>query len=66
MVFGRVAADAAGWLAAGGSVLMETSTAQVPEAVRLLAECGLRARVATDDDLGATVVLGTREAKMGS
>jgi release factor glutamine methyltransferase len=63
-VFGRIAAGAADWLAPGGIVLVETSTDQIPEAVRLLARAGLRSRAETDDELGATVVLGAREAKM--
>ena len=44
---------------AGGSLLVETSEEQVPDALRLLLGGGLAARVATDDELGATVMVGT-------
>lgn len=56
----RVVADAPGWLRPGGSLLFETGEAQVPAAVDAVAGCGMRARVVTDDDRGATVVVGTR------
>jgi release factor glutamine methyltransferase len=56
----RVVADAPGWLSRGGSLLFETSEAQVPAAVDAVAGSGMRARVVTDDDRGATVVVGTR------
>jgi release factor glutamine methyltransferase len=56
----RVAAGALDWLGPGGSLLFETSRSQVPAAVDVVASCGLRARVVTDDDRGATVVVGTR------
>jgi release factor glutamine methyltransferase len=58
-VFRRVAAEAPRWLAPGGSLLSETSEAQAPRAVEILAAAGLTPRVAEDDDLGATVVVGT-------
>ncbi len=56
----RVAAGAPDWLGAGGSVLFETSRTQLPAALEVVASCGLRARVVTADDRGATVVVGTR------
>ncbi|MFD6163815.1 putative protein N(5)-glutamine methyltransferase [Oerskovia sp. NPDC060287] len=55
----RVAADAAAWLAPGGHLLIETSERQAPVAVGLFEQAGLVARTVTDDDLGATVVVGT-------
>ncbi|KRC36931.1 putative protein N(5)-glutamine methyltransferase [Oerskovia sp. Root22] len=55
----RVAADAAAWLALGGHLLIETSARQAPVAVGLIERAGLVARTVTDDDLGATVVIGT-------
>ena len=59
-VLRRVAADAPAWLAPGGTLLMETSERQVPDALTALADAGLTPDVRTDDDLGAVVVLGTR------
>jgi release factor glutamine methyltransferase len=55
----RVVAGAPGWLASGGSLLFETSADQAPDAVRLVAAAGLVPVVATDDGVGATVVIGT-------
>jgi release factor glutamine methyltransferase len=55
----RVTAAAPSWLAAGGSVLFETSEAQVPAAVAAVTAAGLAPAVVTDDELGATVVVGT-------
>jgi release factor glutamine methyltransferase len=48
------------WLAPGGSLLFETSESQAAAAVDVVAGSGLRARVITDDDRGATVVVGSR------
>ncbi len=56
----RVIDDADGWLAPGGSLLFETGGAQVPAAVAAVRAAGLRPRVVTDDERGATVVVGTR------
>jgi release factor glutamine methyltransferase len=55
----RVVAGAPGWLAPGGSLLFETSEGQAPDAVRMVAAAGLVPDVATDDAVGATVVIGT-------
>jgi release factor glutamine methyltransferase len=54
----RVIAGAPRWLARGGSLLFETSADQAPAAVALVRAGGLVARVAADDELGATVVIG--------
>jgi release factor glutamine methyltransferase len=56
----RVAADAHGWLAPGGSLLIEVGEDQVPTALDLLSRAGLTTRVETSEDLGATVVIGSR------
>jgi release factor glutamine methyltransferase len=56
----RVVEEAPAWLSAAGSLLFETSESQVPAAVDVVTGSGLRARVVTDDDRGATVVVGTR------
>ncbi|MEI4272551.1 putative protein N(5)-glutamine methyltransferase [Klenkia sp. LSe6-5] len=58
----RVAAGAGEWLAPGGSVLLETSRVQAAGTLAAVAAGGLVARVVTDDDRGATVVVGTRPA----
>jgi release factor glutamine methyltransferase len=56
----RVVTTAPEWLVPGGSVLFETSEAQSGPAVDLLRAAGLTPRVASDDDRGATVVVGSR------
>jgi release factor glutamine methyltransferase len=56
----RVIDAAPSWLARGGSLLFETGEGQVTAAVAAVAAAGLLPRVATDDETGATVVVGTR------
>ncbi len=58
----RVAAGATEWLAPGGHLLIETSERQAPLTVAAVAGAALATRVRTDDDLGATVVIGTAAA----
>ncbi len=55
----RLIAGAPAWLAPGGSVLFETSEGQAPAAVAAVTSAGLEPSVATDDELGGTVVVGT-------
>jgi release factor glutamine methyltransferase len=55
----RVASAAPQWLAPGGHLLVETSERQVPHAVEAFAQSGLIPRLVTDDELNATVVIGT-------
>ncbi|MFI6701660.1 putative protein N(5)-glutamine methyltransferase [Streptomyces sp. NPDC050509] len=59
-VLRRVTAEASGWLAPGGSLLVETSERQAAGAARTFAGSGLVPRVATSEELYATVVIGTR------
>jgi len=59
---GRIAADAAVWLAPGGLLLLETSARQGPAAARLIAAAGLTARVHHDEERDATVVEGAVDA----
>lgn len=59
-VLRRVVAEAAEWLAPGGVLLFETSERQADEAVAAVTGAGLLARVATDDELDATVVIASR------
>lgn len=58
-VLREVAARAPEWLAPRGHLLVETSRDQVPAAVRVVRRAGLVPRVRHDDDLDATVVIGT-------
>ena len=55
----RVIAGAPGWLAPGGSLLFETREGQAPAARTTVTAAGLAARRVTDDERGATVVVGT-------
>jgi release factor glutamine methyltransferase len=57
-VLRRVAAGAAGWLAPGGHLLIETSDRQAPRAAEAFAASGLLPRITSDADLDATVVIG--------
>jgi release factor glutamine methyltransferase len=57
-VLAGVAELAPRWLAPGGSVLCETSERQAADAMATFASQGLRPRTTTDDELGATVVIG--------
>ncbi|WP_433887676.1 putative protein N(5)-glutamine methyltransferase [Streptomyces sp. CA-111067] len=59
-VLRRVTAQAARWLAPGGALLFEVSEQQAATAVAVVAADGLEPRVATCDELYATVVIGTR------
>jgi release factor glutamine methyltransferase len=56
----RVASGAPDWLAPGGHVLIEIGAAQADAALAALA--GLSPIVVSDDEVGATVVIGVREA----
>jgi release factor glutamine methyltransferase len=58
-VLRRVAAEAPRWLRPGGHLLIEASERQVPTAIDAFTASGLSARVAADDERGATVVIGT-------
>ena len=58
----RVIAAAPPWLAPGGWLLIETSKRQAPQTVEAFARSGLIPRVASSDELDATVVIGTKPA----
>ncbi len=62
-VLRRVAAEAHAWLAPGGHVLTESGERQAAGAVAVLERAGLVARVVRDDDIGATIVVGTLPAE---
>ncbi|WP_069172546.1 putative protein N(5)-glutamine methyltransferase [Streptomyces griseus] len=59
-VLRRVAAEAPGWLAPGGSLLVETSERQAERARETVGGSGLDPRVVVSAELYATVVIGTR------
>ncbi|MFD3438068.1 putative protein N(5)-glutamine methyltransferase [Streptomyces sp. NPDC058685] len=63
-VLRRVTAEAASWLAPGGSLLFETSERQAERAAAIVTRDGLGARVAASDELYATVVIGTRSSEV--
>jgi release factor glutamine methyltransferase len=58
----RVVAEAPGWLAPGGHLLIETGERQAPRVVETAARNGLLPRVASSADENATVVVATRPA----
>ncbi|MFI2566889.1 methyltransferase [Cellulosimicrobium funkei] len=62
-VLRRVAAEAPAWLAPGGHLLTESGERQATGAVAVLGRAGLVARVVRDDDIGATIVVGTLPAE---
>jgi release factor glutamine methyltransferase len=62
-VMRRVAAAAPQWLAPGGSMLVETSERQAPQALEAIARAGLIPQLASSDELHASVVIGTRPAR---
>ncbi|WP_349262254.1 putative protein N(5)-glutamine methyltransferase [Actinocrinis sp.] len=55
----RAAAQAPLWLAPGGSLLIETSERQAPQATRILSRSGLIPQVAECEELDATAVVAT-------
>lgn len=59
-VLRRAVAGAREWLAPGGHLLIETSRGQAAAAAAEFAAAGLTAQVATDEELGATVIVGQR------
>lgn len=59
-VLRRIATVAGEWLCAGGHLLVEESEEQAPVAAGIMREYGLSARIVECEDMGATVVIGTR------
>ncbi|NUR57417.1 MAG: putative protein N(5)-glutamine methyltransferase [Catenulispora sp.] len=55
----RIAAGAPDWLAPGGHLLIECTERQAPVMGETFLAAGLNARIVADDDLDATVVVGT-------
>ena len=56
----RVCAQAPQWLAPGGTLLVETSERQAAAMTAAMTAAGLNAEVHADDEMGATVLTGTR------
>jgi release factor glutamine methyltransferase len=56
----RIAASAPRWLAAGGTILIETSARQASTTAEIIARAGLQPTVLSSDELDATVVVGIR------
>jgi release factor glutamine methyltransferase len=59
-VLRRVAAGAGNWLAAGGHLLIETSSAQAAAATDAFIAAGLRTEVSRSEELDTNVVTGSR------
>jgi release factor glutamine methyltransferase len=59
----KVAEEALHWLAPGGHLLVETSEVQSPQTLDILANVGLSTIIARDEELDATVVIGTNSRK---
>ncbi len=59
-VLRRVTVDAPPWLRPGGHLLVETSERQASRIVETFTQVGLIPRVASSEELDATVVIGTR------
>jgi len=64
-VLRRVITSAPRWLAHSGHLLVESSKRQAPQLVETLAGTGLIPRVATSDELNATIVIGTLPVPLG-
>lgn len=56
----RLAGHAPRWLAPGGRLLVETGRRQAPVTAAILTDAGLAVDISLDDELEATVVIGTR------
>ncbi|WP_084797991.1 putative protein N(5)-glutamine methyltransferase [Neobacillus mesonae] len=56
----RVAAEALLWLAPGGHLLIETSEMQAPQSFEIFSGAGLTTKVARDEELDATIVIGSK------
>ncbi|MDQ2797873.1 MAG: putative protein N(5)-glutamine methyltransferase [Actinomycetota bacterium] len=55
----RIAVDAPRWLVPGGRLLIETSGRQAPTTAASMQRAGLTTQIEHDDELDATVVIGT-------
>jgi release factor glutamine methyltransferase len=62
MLHRRIAAAAPDWLAPAGCLLIETSERQAPQTVAAMTAAGLTTVVSADEEMDATVVIGTIRA----
>ncbi len=62
-MLGRLIADAPHWLSPGGHLLVESGADQAATVAERAVRSGLQPRVASSDQLGATVVIGTLPAR---
>ena len=62
MLHRRIAAAAPDWLAPAGCLLIETSERQAPQTVAAMTAAGLTAVVSADEEMDASVVIGTIRA----
>ncbi|MDR7000214.1 putative protein N(5)-glutamine methyltransferase [Neobacillus niacini] len=58
----RVAEEASQWLAPGGHLIIETSKMQAPQTVEIFAQYGLIPQLTHNDELDATIVIGSKPA----
>ena len=58
-VLRRAVAGAPSWLGAGGALVAEVSAAQAPDVVAAAGRAGLQARVVSDEELEATVIVAS-------
>jgi release factor glutamine methyltransferase len=59
----RIVAAAPGWLRPGGAVVLEAADPQLTPLATAVAEAGLTPETVTDDELGATAVVGRLPAR---
>jgi release factor glutamine methyltransferase len=59
----KVAEQAPQWLAPGGHLLVETSDMQAAQTFKVFVNAGLTTKIARDEALDATVVIGTNSGK---
>lgn len=59
----KVAEGAPRWLAPGGHLLVETSKRQAAKTFEIFTNAGLMTKIARDEELDATVVIGTNSGK---
>jgi release factor glutamine methyltransferase len=64
-VLRRVIAGSPRWLAPSGHLLIETGERQAPQVLEIVANHGLISRLASCDELNATIVIATRPALHG-
>jgi release factor glutamine methyltransferase len=60
----RVAEEALHWLTQGGHLLVETSELQATQTFEIFAKAGLTTKITRDEELDATVVIGTNSGKV--